>query len=162
MIRAARNTDANAITDLWNWMIRDTLATFTDAPKLHTEVEALIRSRAKAFLVCEDNGRLQGYAHLGPFRAGPGYAATCEHSVVVAPEAQGAGFGTALMRPLMDIAEQQGMHVMVAGISSANPGALRFHGSLGFEQVGYMPEVGRKAGKWLDLVLMQKVLTAPE
>lgn len=162
MIRAAVESDASAIADLWNWMIRDTFATFTDVPKTETEVATLLRARAGACLVHAVDGTCQGYAHFGPFRTGPGYAATCEHSVVVAPDAQGAGVGRALMPPLFELARAQGMHVMVAAISGANPGAVRFHQGLGFDHVGRMPQVGRKAGRWLDLVLMQKILSASD
>ena len=63
------------------------------------------------------------------------------------------------MAALEDAARAEGVHVLIAGISSANPGAIVFHTALGFAEVGRMPEVGRKQGQWLDLVLMQKILS---
>ena len=50
---------------------------------------------------------------------------------------------------------------MVGGIDGANEPSLKLHAALGFERIGVMPEVGRKFGRWLDLVLMQRLLDAP-
>jgi L-amino acid N-acyltransferase YncA len=50
---------------------------------------------------------------------------------------------------------------MVAGIDAENTGSIRFHERLGFVEVARMPETGRKFGRWLELVLMQRVLDPP-
>jgi phosphinothricin acetyltransferase len=63
------------------------------------------------------------------------------------------------MERLQQVARSEGVHVLVAGISSANSGAIAFHSALGFAEVGRMPEVGHKWGQYLDLVLMQKILS---
>jgi phosphinothricin acetyltransferase len=81
-----------------------------------------------------------------------------EHSVVLAPEARGAGLGRALMHALEEHARAAGVHCLIAGVSAENPSGLRFHGAIGFEEVARLPEVGFKNGRFLDLVLMQKML----
>ncbi|MEM1352667.1 MAG: N-acetyltransferase family protein [Pseudomonadota bacterium] len=162
MIRPAQEKDDPAIASLWNGMIKNTLATFTDVTKSASDIAELRQMPSSPCLVYVDAHAVLGFARFGSFRTGPGYAATCEHSVVVADQAHGKGVGTELMRALMAEAKAEGIHVMVAAISSANPGAQRFHARLGFVDVGRMPEVGRKAGQWLDLVLMQKILGAAD
>jgi phosphinothricin acetyltransferase len=62
------------------------------------------------------------------------------------------------MTPLIERAAALGMHVMIAGIDADNAGSIRFHERLGFTQVAHMREVGFKFGRWLDLVLMQRLL----
>ena len=45
---------------------------------------------------------------------------------------------------------------MVGAIDAENTGSLRLHARLGFVETGRMPQVGRKFGRWLDLVFMQR------
>jgi phosphinothricin acetyltransferase len=47
---------------------------------------------------------------------------------------------------------------MIGAIDGANRGSIAFHAVLGFVEVARMPETGWKFGRWLDLVLMQRVL----
>ncbi|WP_299631653.1 GNAT family N-acetyltransferase [uncultured Roseobacter sp.] len=157
-VRAAIPEDAAVVAALWNVMIRETLSTFTTVEKSRAEVQALIETRAATSFVAEKAGQFAGFATFGPFRSGPGYIATVEHTVLVDARQQGAGVGRMLMAGLEAAARQFGCHVMVAGISNTNTGAQKFHKRLGFTEVGRMPQVGQKAGQWLDLVLMQKIL----
>ncbi|CAD0183644.1 N-acyltransferase YncA [Ruegeria sp. THAF57] len=160
IIRKAKVTDADAVAKITNQIIRDTLVTFTIAERDVGSIASDIQARGPAFLVAELDGQVVGFATYGPFRSGPGYAQCREHSVQLAPKSRGHGTGRALMAALEAAARDEGVHVLVAGISSANPAAISFHAAIGFEKVGCMPEVGSKWGKRLDLVLMQKILAA--
>jgi len=160
IIRSAVVQDAGAICRLQNAIIRDSLITFTTVEKRPEDIAAAITGGAP-YLVAGEAGAVIGFATWGAFRAGPGYAHTAEHSVYLDDHAQGCGTGRALMSALEARAVATGIHTLIAGISSANPGAIRFHQKLGFQQVGRLPETGRKQGQWLDLVLMQKILPAP-
>lgn len=157
-IRQARGADANEIAAITNAIIRDTHVTFTTDERSVDSIASDIEARGPAYLVAESNGQVLGFATYSQFRYGPGYAQCSEHTIQLAPEARGQGAGRALMTALEATARAQGMHVLVAGISSANPDAVSFHAALGFSEVGRMPEVGFKWGKRLDLVLMQKIL----
>lgn len=157
-IRPAQSSDAGAVCALWNAVIRDTTITFTSDEKTEAALTGLIADRAGAFLVAETDGGVGGFATFGTFRAGPGYAHTAEHTILLAPEVRGLGVGRALMHALERCARSAGVHVLVGAVSGENAGGIAFHSALGFGQVGLMPQVGRKNGRWLDLVLMQKIL----
>lgn len=157
-IRQARPQDAASIALIANELIRDTLFTFTTTERTTEGIAAHLQKRGPPFLVAELDGRVVGFATYGPFRNGPGYLHTQEHSIQLTSAAQGRGLGRALMQGLQEIAKAQGVHVLVAGISSANPNAFGFHAALGFTEVGRMPQVGHKWDQWLDLILMQKQL----
>ncbi len=158
-VRQAQPADAAVIALITNAIIRDTLVTFTTDERSAESIADDIRARGAAFLVAEDQGQVIGFATYVPFRSGPGYTKCREHSIQLADDARGRGVGRALMEQLQQVARSEGVHVLVAGISSANPGAIAFHSALGFSEVGRMPEVGHKWGQYLDLVLMQKILS---
>lgn len=160
-IRAAAPGDAAAICAIWNPIIRDTFVTFTTEEKTESGIAAEISARRGAFIVAEHGGEVIGFAAFAPFRSGPGYVHTAEHTIHLAPRLRGRRIGRALMARLEAEARARGVRVLIAGVSGANPGGIAFHAALGFAEVGRLPGVGFKFGRWLDLVLMQKMLAGP-
>jgi phosphinothricin acetyltransferase len=160
MIRPAEARDVAAIARLWNIMIRESDATFTTIEKTTEDIAALIAGEPPAVWVAEAASGIAGFVRCGTFRAGPGYAHVVEHTIIVAADAQGKGVADRLL----DVAERQmslrGKSIMIAGISSTNLRAQRFHHRCGYQEVGRLPGVGRKFGRTLDLVLTQKNLDA--
>ena len=125
------------------------------------EREAWFAAQADAnrpVLVAEVAGQTAGWASYGQFRAYHGYRDSMEHSVYLDPAFHRRGVGRALMARLLDEARARGVHVMVAGIALPNEASVGLHRSLGFTQVGVMPEVGLKFGQYRDLCLMQLLL----
>jgi phosphinothricin acetyltransferase len=48
--------------------------------------------------------------------------------------------------------------MMVGAVDGDNLASIRFHERLGFSIVATMPEVGRKFDRWLDLILVQRII----
>ena len=157
-VRVADVDDAAAIADIWNPIISDTPFTFTDLRKTSENLAKDIAGKNGAFFVACHDEDIVGFATYGAFRNGPGYAYTKEHSIILAPHAHGKGIGRALMSALEAQAAATGVHSMWAGVSAENPAAVCFHAALGYTEVARLPEVGFKFNRWIDLVLMQKVL----
>lgn len=160
MIRPATEADIPDLLRIWNPVIRDTLITFNFAEKTPGDLRDMLGDKAgagHAFFVV-DRGGVLGFATYGQFRGGVGYAHTMEHTIILGPEARGQGIGRELMRAVEDHARGAGAHSMFAGVSAANPEGVAFHAALGYREVARLPEVGFKFGRWLDLVLLQKVL----
>ena len=157
-IRAARPEDADQICVIWNDVIANTTITFTNTVKTIKDITDMQDARPTRFWVAAQGQTIAGFATFGPFRSGPGYATTAEHSIMIAPSFQGQNIGRDLMQALLGSAQSEGIHVMVAAISGSNANAVQFHAALGFEPVGHLPQVGRKKGQFLDLILLQKIL----
>ncbi|MFS4580269.1 N-acetyltransferase family protein [Phaeobacter sp. C3_T13_0] len=159
IIRPANATDAEEVCAIANWVIRDTLATFNTVEKTLDQVRAQISEAQGTYLVAEQDGVILGHAYYFPFRSGPGYRFTAEHTIHLLRDAQGQGAGRSLMQALEETAKDAGIHVLIASVSSANPIAIAFHAALGYSETARMPELGCKNGLWLDTVFMQKILT---
>ncbi len=163
-LRAAELGDAGRLAEIRREIVLDPDLTFTTHLPLAGEIEAeiaLAKETSTPYLVLEDNGVVVGYATWKQFRPGPGYAHTVEHSLHLAPVARGQGGGRILIEALVDYARSCGVRTLIAGISGVNPGGIAFHGKMGFVEVARLRSVGYKAGRWLDLILMQRDL-APD
>jgi phosphinothricin acetyltransferase len=158
ILRAAEARDAEAVAAIWNEEIRSGVSTFTTVEKSEEALSAAFAAEGAVFLVAEQAGQVVGFATYGAFRGGPGYAQTVEHTIYLDVAARGQGLGAALLAALEQAARAAGHHVMVAAVGAENVAALRFHARHGFAEVGRLPEVGRKFDRWMDLVLLQKML----
>ena len=158
IIRRAKDTDAEALAAIHGHYVRNTLITFTTVEKSLRYWQNRILSDPPVF-VADRAGCILGFGLYDSFRNGPGYAYTAEHSIYLAPDAQGHGAGRTLLSTVETEAGANGIHVLVAGISSANPVGLKFHAAMGYSETGRLSEVGFKNGQWLDTIFMQKFLS---
>jgi L-amino acid N-acyltransferase YncA len=88
----------------------------------------------------------------------PAYFPTVEDSVYVRGDHRGSGVGRQLLAELVRLAQQYGYHSVIARIVGGHDASISLHRRCGFEIVGTEREVGRKLGKWLDVVVMQRML----
>ena len=156
MIRRATPDDLPAVLSLWNEVIRETTITFTSAPKTEDHIASVLAS--PPVFVPEIDGVCCGFGTFSQFRGGDGYARTMEHAIYLSDAGRGRGLGRALLDTLEESAREAGAHSLIGGISGENAGGLAFHAAMGFVEVGRVPDAGHKFGRYLDLVLMQKML----
>lgn len=157
-IRPAVGSDLDEILAIHNAAIRDSLAIWTE-----TEVDRADRERWLAahdaaghpVIVAEIDGAVAGYAAYGPWREKSGYRYTVENSVYVAEGYQRQGIARLLMVDLIELARENGMHVMIAAIEAGNLASIKLHEQLGFEPPQIVREVGIKFDAWLDLATMR-------
>ena len=163
-IRPATEQDIPAITAIYNEVVANSNAVWTEKPDIEANRLAWMKARRALgypVLVATEDSAVLGYGTFGDFRAWPGYRHSVEHSVYIHADHRGRGLGRAIMDELVSEAAALGKHVLIAGIDGGNTASIRLHVRAGFVEVARMPEVGRKFGRWLDLVFMQRILDAP-
>lgn len=159
--RSANSKDLPSIQDLFNFYILNSHDIYDEKERdLNYMKNWWKEKQEKGFpvLIAELEGRFAGFASFGSFRRWEGYKVSVEHSVYVKEEFHGNGIGKELMHQLISLAKEIGLHSMIGGIDSKNRNSLNFHTSLGFKEVGRIPEVALKNKEWLELVLMQKII----
>ncbi len=160
-IRHATSADLPAILAITNDAILNTTSSWNVHPTtLEARAQWLADRQAAGLpvLVSVIDGQVAGFGSYGSFRAWDGYALTVEHSIYVDAAFRRRGAGRVLLAALIDHATEAGKHVMMGVISADNEVSVLLHEQFGFTIVGRLPEVGRKFDRWLDLVLMQKML----
>jgi phosphinothricin acetyltransferase len=163
-VRDATEADLPMILAIYNEIIANTTAVYSEKPVTLDDRRAWWRARAELrypVLVADDSSGVSGFATFGDFRAWPCYRHTVEHSVHVRADCRGRGVGKQLVTELFPRAAALGKHVMIAGIDASNDHSIGMHERLGFQRVAHFREVGHKFGRWLDLVFMQRWLDAP-
>ena len=161
LLRLATLDDAEPIRQIYNLEVTTSTATFDLVPRSLDEQRTWLaeRSGARAVLVAEDGGEVCGFGSLSPWRDRPAYATTVEDSVYVHRAHQGQGVGRRLLSELVATATAHGFHACMARIVGGHQASIALHQRCGFELVGTEREVGRKFGRWLDVVLMERLLT---
>ena len=159
-IRLAERRDAEAIRAIYNREVTASTVTFDMVPRTLDEQVQWIDEHAGGHpaVVAEAEGTVVGFGSLSPYRPRPAYATTVENSVYVDPEHQGRGVGKAILTELVRLAADHGFHSVVARIVGGHEASIALHAACGFAAVGVEREVGRKFGRWLDVVVMQRML----
>jgi L-amino acid N-acyltransferase YncA len=163
--------DAEALAAIYNVEVDEPSVTFDlVARSLDAQLDWIDQHRGAhpaLVAVCDDpslgavgaNGEtVAGFASLSSFRDRPAYATTVEDSVYVHRLARGQGVGRLLLEQLVLAARDAGFHAVVARVVGRNETSIHLHESCGFELVGVEREVGRKQGRWLDVVELQLLL----
>jgi L-amino acid N-acyltransferase YncA len=102
---------------------------------------------------------IAGYAYAGPYHIRPAYRWSVEDSIYLAPACQRQGLGRLLLERLIADAQARGFRQMIGVIGdSANTASIALHAAAGFRMIGTLQSVGFKHGRWLDTVLMQRLL----
>ncbi len=163
-IRDATRDDAPAIAAIYNQGIADRLATLETEERTPEERMAWLEARGPRHpvMVAESDGRIVGFGSLNVFNPRTAYDYVADFSLYVERSWRNKGVGRRLLQALTDRARQVGYHKMVLSAFPFNPAGLALYEKSGFRVVGVYKEQGRLDGRWVDTIVMEKLLTDPE
>ena len=107
-------------------------------------------------LICEDSGKIAGYAYAHKVRERAAYNWAAELSIYLDFESVSHGIGRIMYQGLMEELKLQGIKTVYGCVTSPNPASEGLHWSLGFRPAGVWRNVGFKDGKWHDVLWYEK------
>ena len=160
-VRLATEADADATRSIYNREVLGSTVTFDLRPRDHREQVAWLAAHDGAHpatVATTPVGEVVGFGSLSPWRDRPASSTSVEDSVYVRDDQRGQGVGRLLLADLVDRATAHGFHAVFARIVGGHQASIALHQALGFEVAGIEREVGRKFGRWLDVVLLERLL----
>jgi L-amino acid N-acyltransferase YncA len=159
-VRLATPADVPAITRIYNEGIRDRLATLETEERTPEERRDWLAARddRHPVLVAEQDGAIAGWGSLNVFNPRPAYRFVADFSVYVAAAARGTGVGSALLEALIERARTLDFHKLVLAAFPFNEAGMRLYRRFGFREVGIYREQGFLDDRWVDVIIMERML----
>jgi L-amino acid N-acyltransferase YncA len=160
-VRLAEQRDADALRAIYNCEVRDSTVTFDMVERSVEDQRAWIERHAgahAAIVGVDEAETVIGFASLSAYRPRAAYSPTVEDSVYVHRDCRDRGYGRLLLEELLRRGRDHGFHTVIARIVGGHETSIGLHRRCGFEHAGVEREVGRKFNRWLDVVLMQRML----
>ena len=159
-VRAAREDDAAAICDIYNQGIEDRIATLETELRTPEERRQWMTARGPRHpvIVAEVDGAVAGWGSLNRYNPRPAYDHVADFSVYVERRWRGRGVGRRLLERLIELAREIGYHKMMLSAFPWNESGVALYERMGFTSVGICREMGVLDGRWVDTILMEKIL----
>jgi phosphinothricin acetyltransferase len=131
-------------------------ATFETEPPAWEAWDAAHRGDCRLVARADGNGEVLGWAALSRVSDRCAYGGVAEVSVYVAAQARGGGLGRRLLEGLVARSEEAGIWTLQAGIFPENASSIAIHERCGFRVVGVRKRLGKLAGSWRDVALLER------
>jgi phosphinothricin acetyltransferase len=161
-IRTATADDAAAIAEIYNQGIEDRVATYETRPRSAEDQRVWLQSIAGRYpaIVAEIDSKIIGWAGAGPYRDRECYRGIGEFSMYVHRSWRRRGVGDLLLDGLVGEAEGLGLWKLLSRIFLFNEASRALCCKHGFREVGVYEKHARLEGRWLDVVIVERLITA--
>lgn len=157
--------DAERLREIYSYYVLNTAVSFEyevpSVDEFRKRIEKTISSYP--YLVCRIGDKVVGYAYAGEYSSRAAYAWTATLSVYLDKDHRRQGIGTMLYKELEKRLKDMGIVNLLAGVAYISEedeylshDSYLFHQEQGYSEVAHMKSIGRKFGRWYDLIWMQK------
>ena len=162
IIRRATLNDLPAMTEIYNYYVVNSPVTFDLDPFTADERKTWFAQFGESgryqLFVAEQDDRVIGYGGSMRHRGKSAYDVSIETTIYVAVDAPRLGAGRGLYERLFEALKGEDVRRAFAGVVVPNEASVNFHKALGFSEIGVFHEIGRKFGRYHDVLWLEKRL----
>ena len=164
-IREVKLEDAERLAEIYSYYVQNTAVSFEYQAPSASEFEDRIRKTVERYpyIVCTYNDRVVGYAYAEAYSTREAYNWTVTSSIYIDKAFRRKRIGSVLYVELEKKLKKLGIVNILAGVAYSenedeylSHDSMKFHLKEGYTQVAHMPSIGKKFGRWYDLLWLQK------
>ena len=155
-----REEHLDEVLSIYNYYVEHSTATFHAHLQTREEMRGIVffnSPKYRTYVILKD-GELCGYVLLTRFKSREAYDCTAEVTIYLKNGCERAGIGTKALQFIEAFGRQQNFHSLMSVITGENTASIGLFASAGYEKVAHYKEVGKKFGRYLDVVCYQKIL----
>ncbi|MEI8095319.1 MAG: N-acetyltransferase family protein [Spirochaetales bacterium] len=155
-----RDDDLEVMLPLYNHYVRESTATFHTQEVDLATLQGLLMPGYPRFgsWRIDADGVPAGYLVLGRYKPREAYDGCAEVTLYLSPAHAGQGLGSQTLEFAEQQARERDFHSLLAIICGENTASIRLFQKHGYTECAHYREVGRKFGRWLDVVSYEKLL----
>ncbi|MEH7418156.1 arsinothricin resistance N-acetyltransferase ArsN1 family A [Neobacillus drentensis] len=159
--RVASIDDLEAILNIYNEGIKDRIATLEEDQKDIGYMTEWFKNHNKRFavMVIEDEDEIVGWASLNPYSNRCAYAGVADLSIYIRRDYRGKGVGSILLREIERVAIKNDFYKIVLFTFPFNKLGQGLYRKNGYREVGVFHKQGKLDGRFVDVMIMEKILT---
>ena len=159
-IRIATADDAASIAEIYNQGIEDRVATYETKRRSAEDQQAWLQAIAGRYpaVVAQIDGEITGWAGSIPYRDRECYRGIGEFSMYVHRDWRRRGVGDLLLAGLISEAQRLGLWKLLSRIFPFNEASRALCRKHGFREVGVYEKHARLDGRWLDVVIVERLI----
>lgn len=149
------------VLSIYNYYVTNTTVTFNMHILNEDEMREIIffdNHKYKSYII-KWQDTIIGYVTFSQYKKREAYDNTGEIGIYLKQDYIGKGIGKEALCFIEEIAYKQNVHVLISSICSENYGSVSLFEKNGYNKCGHYREVGKKFGRWLDVVVYQKILS---
>ena len=160
VLRPATAGDAEAICRVYNQGIEDRIATLETELRTPEERRQWLAARGPRHpvYVAEAEEMIVGWSSLNVYNPRPAYQYVADFSIYIERGWRGKGMGRRLLEHLIEQARALGYHKMMLSAFPFNASGVALYERMGFTRAGVFHEMGQLDGRWVDTLIMEKLL----
>ena len=160
VLRPATAGDAEAICRVYNQGIEDRIATLETELRTPEERRQWLAARGPRHpvYVAEAEEMIVGWSSLNVYNPRPAYQYVADFSIYIERGWRGKGVGRRLLEHLVEQARALGYHKMMLSAFPFNASGVALYERMGFTRAGVFHEMGQLDGRWVDTLIMEKLL----